>query len=576
VLVGAWLLHPILTPVHVEGFSASIVSLALHLNAGHLADFDRLHPANLEYFTLSRVGSVAFVSFLTGELGLDGDAALRITTWLGFVALAWSSFVLTRRWTQAPNIVVAISLLLLPGLTESAFFFNDTIFAAALGVSALAVVSSSPSPAAAAVGGILLGAAIAARLDAVLLAPAVVLVGHRQHGMGKAFWSRALIFALGVLGPVLAIPAVLDATIFDVYATTRYAIGLWGDGFRPAQHARELSFYVGIPAALLAALGGLALVRRREHLLLALLVGVPLLFNLVALGKVWQSRQLLPLTPFLAALAIIGWRHVLAEARTGDGKALMWIVAGVCCFAWLTPTLVVRASDGPRAPYGRLWTPVMWTRWQGAVKSNQAEIRTLVRQLPTRSTAIITDSWDADRYLHLALQQTGFQQTDPLGAPTVCEKTVESFRMGDQRVLHVRLHQPFLENWRQLAASRLETWAVPCLEGWKPGLLLRLTPPEQLWWSVTDSSREDVIASHERALRTIARTWYGPQVAVEVRPPDLEELRKSYQRAAERYDQYTFGRRLPPMPLAEAERLMAARVWRHPPFSDAVSPPLDR
>src|SRR5215210_7699054 len=109
-LVGAWMLHPILTPAHVEGFSASIVSLALHLNAGQLADYDRLYPANLEYFTLSRLGTVTFLSVLTT-----------------------SSFVLVRRWTSAPSIVVVVALLLIPGLAESSFFYNDTIFAAALG-----------------------------------------------------------------------------------------------------------------------------------------------------------------------------------------------------------------------------------------------------------------------------------------------------------------------------------------------------------------------------------------------------------------------------------------------------------
>src|SRR6476659_9669854 len=94
IVIAAWLLHPILTPAHVEGFSASIVSLALHLNDGRLADYDRLHPANLEYFTLSRLGTVAFVSVLTGPAGLPGELAMRLTTWLAFLALATSSFVL--------------------------------------------------------------------------------------------------------------------------------------------------------------------------------------------------------------------------------------------------------------------------------------------------------------------------------------------------------------------------------------------------------------------------------------------------------------------------------------------------
>src|SRR5215207_2171415 len=120
--VGAWLLHPILAPAHVEGFSASIISLALHLNAGQLADYDRLFPANLEYFTLSRLGTVTFLSVLTGPVALSGAWTMRAIIWLGFAALATSSFVLARRWTNAPSIIVVAALLLIPGLAESSFF----------------------------------------------------------------------------------------------------------------------------------------------------------------------------------------------------------------------------------------------------------------------------------------------------------------------------------------------------------------------------------------------------------------------------------------------------------------------
>src|SRR5215203_3539865 len=220
-VVGAWLLSPILTPAHVEGFTASIVSLALHINAGQIADYDRLHPANLEYFTLSRLGIVSWMSVLTGPLGLSGEWAMRLTTWMGFAALATSSFVLTRRWANASSFACVVALLLIPGLAESSFFYNDTILVAALGVTALAVISTSPSAVVAATSGVLFGAAIVARLDAILLAPAVLLIGYDQHGLGKAFWSRALVFTIAVLVPVVLVPAALGADILDVVAVTR-------------------------------------------------------------------------------------------------------------------------------------------------------------------------------------------------------------------------------------------------------------------------------------------------------------------------------------------------------------------
>ena len=50
-------------------------------------------------------------------------------------------------------------------------------------------------------------------------------------------------------------------------------------------------------------------------------------------------------------------------------------------------------------------------------------------------------------------------------------------------MLHIRLHQPFLPNWRALAASRLDTWGMPCLALWKQERVVRLAPLEQLEWS---------------------------------------------------------------------------------------------
>jgi hypothetical protein len=564
ILLGAWMLFPILTPVHVEGFSASIVSLALHLNAGQLADYDHLHPANLEYFTLSRLGTVAFVSILTGSLHLSGDWSIRLTTWLGFAMLATSSFVLVRRWTNASGMATVVALLLIPGLAENSFFYNDTIFAAGLGTTALAVIGTSPTTAGAAISGVLLGAAIVSRLDAVLLAPAVVLIGYEQHGLGRAFWNRAVVYALCLLLPVVAVPAALHATIMDVYSTTKYAVSLWGESFRPVQHARELSFFLGLPAAVLIALGCLGLSRRRDHARTMLLVGVPTLFNLVALGKIWQSRQLLPLTPFLAALLVIGWRHI-SEPREGErGSALEWTVIALSCFAWFAPIVVVRVSDGPRAPYGRLWTPMLWRRWQQAVDANQVEIRALVEDPRTDSTAIITDTWDADRYLHLALQERGYREITSSSEGEACRKTAEIFAKSDRRILHLRLHQPFLPNWPQLALARLEMWAIPCIAGWRPSRLVRLAPFEQLWWSETERADSGVEALRSRSFATFSKTRYNPQLSVDLPPSDLDALHRGYQKQVVYLESRSGDRHWRAERLDDAERLMAARVWKAP------------
>jgi hypothetical protein len=274
---------------------------------------------------------------------------------------------------------------------------------------------------------------------------------------------------------------------------------------------------------------------------------------------------LLPLTPFLAALLILGWRHVESVSRERDGRgALEWTVIAVCCFTRIAPLFVVRVSDGPRAPYGRLWTPLLWRRWQDAANYNQAELRALVNDPSADSTAIITDTWDGDRYLHLALQETGYRVLKGDGIAEFCEKTTETFAKEHRRILHVRLHQPFLPNWAQLAAARLEKWATPCLALWKPRRLIRLTSLGQLQRSLTDSASSQLQAASARAVAVIAKSRYRPQVVVDLTPSSLASVRQGYMREAEQEDAPNASRRSPTEALHEAEHLMSARVWKSP------------
>ncbi|HEV2735017.1 MAG TPA: glycosyltransferase family 39 protein, partial [Longimicrobiaceae bacterium] len=201
----AWLLHPALSPAHVEGFSASIVSVGLHVGQGDVSAYDRLHPANLEFFGLSRLGTALSVTLFAAIPGVGGDAAMRATMWIAFAVLAWASFTLVRRWTGAGGAVAAASLLVVPGVAETAFFFNDNVLSSALAVASLAVVGSSQRLAVTARAGLLFGAAMVARFDAVLLAPAVPLIAFGQHGLGRTFYLRAAVFTGCVLVPLVGV-----------------------------------------------------------------------------------------------------------------------------------------------------------------------------------------------------------------------------------------------------------------------------------------------------------------------------------------------------------------------------------
>ena len=74
-ILTSWLLFPLLTPVHVEGFTASVASLALHLDRDLITNFDVLQPLNTEYFGLSKLGWVLGTAGLI-KLGLGSEWAM--------------------------------------------------------------------------------------------------------------------------------------------------------------------------------------------------------------------------------------------------------------------------------------------------------------------------------------------------------------------------------------------------------------------------------------------------------------------------------------------------------------------
>jgi hypothetical protein len=192
-------------------------------------------------------------------------------------------------------------------------------------------------------------------------------------------------------------------------------------------------------------------------------------------------------------------------------------------------------------------------------------MRVLVDHPRGDSTVFLTDTWDGDRYLHLALQNEGYHLAEIGDARNPCSKTAELFARGDHRALHIRLHQPFLHNWRALAALRLETWAIPCVARWKAERVIRISPLDQLQWSMTDSVHDDLAMARLRALEQITSSHYSPQLAVEVRQSDLASLRDAYLRQSDLADSLSYGRRQPTMSLHQAESLTAARVWKSPP-----------
>jgi hypothetical protein len=258
---------------------------------------------------------------------------MRLVMWGGTLVLALASAALVRRWTGAPRAAAAAALLVLPGAVETTFFFADNVLASALAVSALALVAAVGRRSAAALvaAGVLLGLGVLTRADAVLLSPAVPLLlvaPERDRGGGLAglvdrgmVWRTAVVAAV-TLATMSAVLGAFHSTYLDVLHISGHITTLWKKGLVTKQMVVESALFLGVPGVVLSVAGAWQVARQRAHPEVLLLVGVPVLFATVYFGRIFTARQLLPLTPFFAALVVWGWRwaaHACAPSGWDGG-----------------------------------------------------------------------------------------------------------------------------------------------------------------------------------------------------------------------------------------------------------------
>lgn len=469
--LAAWLWSPALHPVHVEGFSASIVALGIHLAEGSLGDFFPSQPFNTEYFGLTKLGAVMGVAGLV-KLGLSGEAAMRVLMALGALLLVGGSARLVRHWSGAPWLVVAAVLLLIPGLAETGFFFNDNMLGSGLLVAALAIFCERRNVVAALGAGVLTGMAIAVRTDLMLVAPALFLIAWDRGPLRDAMIATT-IAALAALASLWLIYASVGVSPLDAVRAGARAIELWN---RPGDMERQtlsLLLFIGLPVLILylLGLGTLAGWRWQRR---ALVLGMPVLVNVALAGKIWEVRQLLPLTPFVAAVAAMGAKRLIAEWRQGARGVPVGVGAMIAAIL-LVPAALIFPFDGPRPLIGRMGSVTHWTAWQARIRANFAVIDRAIAS-PGPTLTIIADYWDEDRYLHLRLLEQGFR---PVAQPAACDAIGQTMAKQGRNVLQISAHQTFLPNAEGLYAPRLAQFAAPCLRA-VPGPVVLIASADQV------------------------------------------------------------------------------------------------
>jgi hypothetical protein len=474
-VAAAVLLWPALRPVHVEGFSASIVALGLHMAQGTIHDFMPFAPFNLDYYGLTKLGALYGVAVLSPLLG--GDGAFRLEMWIGAALTLAASADLIRRWSGASWLVACATLLLMPGVAESFFFFNDNVPSTGLMLAALALWARRPTVPVALLAGVLIGYAVAIRTDTVLVtATAMPLVALESRKPAQAALFTAVAGATAIL-TLLLLFGLVHATPLDALRAGQIAIGLWNRSSEVGRHLAVIVYFVGPPALVLAVFGVVSQVGERRWLRLALTVGVPAAVNLALLGKMWEMRQLLVLTPFIGALVASGADVLIANLRRGQP---IWpLLVGVLILGWLaSPAEGVALSDGPRALTGRIAGLHLWYAWQQSVRDDFGRIDAAIASGPANgSLAVLTDGWNDDRYLHLLLVEQGFRRA-PLPPP--CSVIGEAMSANGRTVIALSIRQSFFAGFPALDAQRLERYATPCLASLRPDRTILLADSTRL------------------------------------------------------------------------------------------------
>ena len=325
--------HPVFTPVHVEGFSATIQSIALHFVNGDLINYDRLFPFNLEFYYNSRFGMNLFVAGVMQGLPVDSEWAMRITMCFGFLLLVVSSITLIRYWANTDWGIALLAMVLLPGVSEGAFYFNDNILSSGLAVSALALCAISRRALLVTISGVLLGSAILTRPDNVILMPAIGLIFWMNYGLTKSITKPAIFFGLGFLSVMLLSKGMFNVDFFQTMGIADYAIGLWGHTRQVKWQAIKILLFLGIPGAIFIVLGVVHVIRGKNWLLVLLLVGVPIIYNMGYFGRLSEVRYLLPLTPFFCSLAVLGFKKFNALMPSARHA-----IFAICLLVMLAPT----------------------------------------------------------------------------------------------------------------------------------------------------------------------------------------------------------------------------------------------
>jgi len=469
-LVAAWLLLPAATPVHLEGFTAQIQSLAMRLaEQGNIHSHDLSRPRITDFIFLTRAGVVDLLAAANLVFGYTGDLGLRILTMCSLALMLVATAAAAKRLAGVSFGIALLACVAVPGLVELGFYFNDNVVSAAFFSLALWAATWKRSYTADAVAAAAFAAALLCRVDAVLGAPLLLLFYLRDARPFKVLAGRLLWMAAVCLA-VLALAAWANgASLLDGIRIARdFSIShLQDKGLFPGRDP-ILHFFAPVGAVLIVL--GAALGWRRvpdgwsRWVWLAAFYGYPLLLLLYVLRSSLELRYFMPLLAVpIAVHAGQGLQAVVAWARGPDAglRRRAWVIAVFALAVLALPPAKSMMRDGPRFFVGRLWVTPAWLEWQDSVHLTMNKAAQTVADLVREPSAVlVTTSWNDEFYLRLRLFEAGYHE---VGVEKAC-RPLSHYRSGDRDLWHVRMDPqyalpPFK---RQLATALTFFGAAQC------------------------------------------------------------------------------------------------------------------
>lgn len=412
--VTLWLASPILSAGHLEEITANLRILAISANRGDVAGADNLSPLVDQFHYVTRLGVVWLLQAIDRLFGETGDAGFHALLAASWLIVCAASIAIARRWSRVGVPAITAAIVLTPGIFETAFFFNDNMISAAFALGALALVSRWNQSFVYALAGAALAFAILCRTDAAVVAPLLAgfcwLNNPRPRNLATRA-AAALAGGLLVFGAAFVSTGVLPTDSFPLAKVFALRTSL-------AERILVAICFVGMPTLLLLLVGAedrgappLGSNDARKWRVVFWLYPI-LIFFLAIATLASQARYVYPLlTPFIAIQAGAALERIAAGLFRSDREG--WrarAVAVAIGLVLIAPPMLLTVRDGPRVATGRLWSPLLWSRWQAAQIRSMQRVRAVVDEIDAAPTTVVLSGHYNDEYfLKLRLLEDGYR-----------------------------------------------------------------------------------------------------------------------------------------------------------------------